>query len=80
MKKKHLVVFLVTFFLAVQNLSAQCVMCTATVESNNQMGGSVGSGLNAGIGYLMIFPYLLLSLLGFIWYRNNKKRKQQESK
>lgn len=80
MRKKQTVVFLVTLLLSIQQVAAQCVMCTATVESNNQMGGSVGSGLNAGIGYLMIFPYLLLSLLGFIWYRNNKKRKQQEQK
>lgn len=59
---------------------SQCAMCRATVESNVGTGGSkeaesqVGSGLNTGILYLMIIPYLLVGTVGFFWYKNSRKR------
>jgi hypothetical protein len=59
---------------------SQCAMCRATVESNVGTGSKepeseVGSGLNTGILYLMVIPYILIGTVGFLWYRSNKKNK-----
>ena len=56
--------------------AAQCSMCAATVEANGkEQGGGFAAGLNTGILYLMVVPYILFSVVGFIWYRSAKKRK-----
>jgi hypothetical protein len=52
---------------------AQCAMCRATVESSASNGrGSIGSGLNTGILYMLSAPYILVALIGYLWYRNSK--------
>ena len=56
-------------------LSAQCAMCKAVVESGQQSGSNVATGLNSGIVYLMMFPYLLLGAVGFAIYRHKRKAK-----
>ena len=48
-------------------------MCKAVVETNLESGGSIGAGLNDGILYLMAMPYLSALIIGFFWYRLNKK-------
>lgn len=61
---------------------SQCAMCRATVESNVGTGkghthepeSEVGSGLNTGILYLMVIPYLLIGTIGFLWYKNSRKK------
>ena len=58
---------------------SQCAMCRATVESNVGTGSKepeneVGSGLNTGILYLMVIPYILIGTVGFLWYKSNKKK------
>ena len=55
---------------------AQCPMCKIGAESNLKNGGTAGSGLNAGILYMLAMPYLLVSTLGFIWYKNRKKESE----
>ena len=56
---------------------AQCAMCRATVENNVSHGDTtVGAGLNMGILYLFSAPYIALGILGFVWYRYAKKKKQ----
>ncbi|MCX2738956.1 hypothetical protein [Pontibacter anaerobius] len=57
---------------------SQCAMCRATVESNVGTGSDasdneVGSGLNMGILYLMVVPYILIGTVGFLWYKNSRK-------
>lgn len=51
-------------------LSAQCAMCRAVVE---QGGEEVAEGINSGIVYLMIFPYLIAAVSIYFLYRNWKK-------
>lgn len=61
---------------------SQCAMCRATVESNVGTGkghnhepeSDVGSGLNTGILYLMVIPYLLIGTVGFLWYKSSRKK------
>lgn len=53
-----------------------CVMCKAQVGEHKDQDEAklVGTSLNTGILYLMAAPYLLIGTVGFIWYRNNKKK------
>ena len=47
-------------------------MCKAVVENGGQ---EMAEGINSGITYLMIFPYLLVAVLGYSLYRYKKKLK-----
>lgn len=51
---------------------AQCAMCKAVVEGGEQ---NIAEGVNNGITYLMVFPYLLVGILAYFLYRNRKKQK-----
>lgn len=78
-----LIFILATFFVlafSTTDAYSQCAMCQATVESNAGKGhedsdNQVGTGLNTGILYLMLTPYLLIGVVGFLWYRSNRKKK-----
>ena len=37
----------------------------------------IGNGLNAGIIYLFVFPYLAVAIVGYLWYRNSRKLRTQ---
>lgn len=53
---------------------AQCAMCRATVDSNLSEGrGVIGTGLNFGIIYLFMMPYLLVGGLIFLYFYVGKK-------
>jgi hypothetical protein len=47
-------------------------MCKAVVESGDE---SVAEGLNTGIVYLMIFPYLLVGALLYFIIKSRKNPK-----
>lgn len=64
---------LLTFLLGSIDSSAQCSMCKAVAETAD--GGGFGAGLNYGILYLMIFPYLIISGIAFKLYRAKKLSK-----
>jgi hypothetical protein len=49
-------------------------MCKAIAESNSQGGGDIASGLNSGIIYLMIFPYLIIGAVAYAFYRQRKAK------
>ncbi len=63
------ILFLVLLFLSVGSYG-QCAMCRAVVE---QGGEEVAEGINSGIVYLMAFPYLLITVALFLFYRSWKK-------
>jgi len=52
--------------------NAQCAMCRAALEGSD--GGVKPEAVNDGIVYLMIFPYLLVGLVGYAIYRLRKKK------
>lgn len=54
-------------------VDAQCPMCRMTAESNLANGGQEGEGLNNGILYMLATPYLLIGVIGYVWWRNRKK-------
>ncbi|MDX1828563.1 MAG: hypothetical protein R3342_03355 [Lutibacter sp.] len=59
-------------FLSFQFANAQCAMCRAVVESGD---ASQAEGLNSGILYLMVFPYLLVGALVFFLIKRIRKHK-----
>ena len=67
--KKYLILILV---FNIQLIEAQCAMCKAVVESSNT---SEAEGLNTGILYLMVFPYLLVGVLFYVIIKNKRKNK-----
>ena len=52
---------------------AQCAMCRAVLESEE--GNSTAKGINNGIVYLMLFPYLLIGGIGYVIYKMKQKGK-----
>lgn len=71
MKKIILILF---FFLATvsftQNANAQCSLCTKTAQ---QLGEKPAQGLNSGILYLMFMPFIIVGIIGYRWWKNNKE-------
>ncbi|MBP8792097.1 MAG: hypothetical protein KBE41_04055 [Lutibacter sp.] len=67
--KKALIISLV---LISQITHAQCAMCKAVVESGDV---SQAEGLNSGILYLMVFPYLLVGTLLYFVIKKVRKGK-----
>ena len=49
-------------------------MCTISAEQGTKNGNTQGKGLNSGILYLLAIPYLLMTGIGVLWYRNYRKR------
>ncbi len=59
--------------LAAVNSWAQCAMCKASVENNIGEGSAgLSAGLNTGILFLFVTPYLLVTLVGLLWYWKRK--------
>ena len=75
MKFKFLVLVVASFLIRF-GAQAQCAMCRASVENNVSNGEtSIGAGLNNGILYLVVMPYLMAGVIGYLWYRASKKKK-----
>ncbi|MDG2147089.1 MAG: hypothetical protein P8K14_02560 [Flavobacteriaceae bacterium] len=64
--KITLLLFLFSSFYA----NSQCSMCRAVIES--QEGQELAEGINDGIKYLMIIPYILVGFVGWKIYKTLK--------
>jgi len=73
MKHKFYILLILIFLTAIP-ADAQCAMCRAVLESDES--GQAAKGINNGIMYLMIFPYLLVAGVGYAIYRSRKKAKE----
>lgn len=71
---KSWIIFAILFLIvSSQNLMAQCAMCKTSVANNASHGDtSVASGLNFGIMYLFVTPYLAIAIIGLLWYKKSK--------
>jgi len=75
-----LFILIIACFLFIDvELIAQCPMCRMSAESNLKNGGTAAKGLNNGILYIFVMPYLLISIVGYIWWKKNKKNKELEA-
>lgn len=77
MKKIRLFLIPVLILLVTVAVSAQCPMCRMTAESNMRNGGSSGAGLNAGILYMLVVPYLIVGGVAYWWWKNKKKNEDE---
>jgi hypothetical protein len=53
--------------------TAQCSLCTKTAQ---QLGEKPAEGLNSGILYLMLAPFVIVGFIAFQWWKNNKAEKE----
>jgi hypothetical protein len=77
---KHLLIITMVAtcaLLVAPTADAQCPMCKMSAESNLKNGGTAGRGLNAGILYMLALPYALVGTIGYVWWRNNRKRSDE---
>lgn len=70
MKKR--LFFLLVFIFAFMYSNAQCAMCRAVLESEE--GQSTAQGVNNGIIYLMVIPYILVGGIIFFLYKKLNNR------
>lgn len=68
------IIFAVALLAVCLPAEAQCAMCRAVLESEE--GGATAKGINNGIVYLMIFPYLLIGGGGYIIYRSRRNSRK----
>lgn len=70
-------VYIILFLLLIIAIpaDAQCAMCRAVLE--NEEGQSTAAGINNGIVYLMVIPYLLIAGIGVIIYKKFFRTKKQ---
>jgi len=60
--------------LASSAVNAQCAMCRATLENNVSQGDiGIAAGINFGILYLLVIPYLAIGIIAWFWYRASKR-------
>jgi hypothetical protein len=71
MKTRTILIIIILF--ASIGLDAQCAMCRAVLESDES--GQAAKGINNGIMYLMLFPYLFIAGIGYAIYRSRKGKR-----
>lgn len=67
-----LIVFMIFFHVDVE---AQCAMCRAQLETSAGNPDAKNTGINSGILYLMLFPYIIIAVIAYMWYRSSQKKK-----
>jgi flagellar basal body-associated protein FliL len=73
-----ILIFILTLAVTFHSSSyAQCALCKSSAESSLKEGDTQAQGLNMGIMYLLVMPYLLVGGIGYYWYVNQKKQQQE---
>lgn len=74
---KKLFVSILLIAVSISSTNAQCAMCKATLE-NNISNGNIGiaAGINFGILYMFVAPYLAVATLAYFWYRTSKRNEK----
>jgi hypothetical protein len=71
---------LVLMVLHTGELLAQCAMCRSTLENNYSNGNpGIAAGINTGILYLLVMPYLAALILGYLWFKSSKNARKNIS-
>ena len=72
--KKIFFASIILLLLSTSASMAQCAMCRMTVESTVSDGRSqIASNLNTAILYLLMAPYVLSAVIGYLWWKSSKK-------
>ena len=77
---KKLVLILALILSMTSNIHAQCAMCRSTLENNFSNGNpGIASGINTGILYLLVMPYLAAMVIGYLWYKSSRNARKELS-
>jgi len=72
-------IFLLCFLmLNTFSAAAQCAMCRSTLENNYSNGTpGIAAGINTGILYLLVLPYLAVIVIGYFWYKSSRNASKE---
>jgi hypothetical protein len=71
--KKTFFALVFMVMVASSSVFAQCAMCRSTLENNFSNGTpGIGAGINFGILYLLVLPYLGVLTLGYFWFKSTR--------
>lgn len=80
---KKLLLILISILSTATASMAQCAMCKTTIVNNVSNGElALADGLNFGIMYLFVTPYLSIGVVAAIWfykYKQDGKKKRRPS-
>lgn len=77
MKKAGRIFIITLYSLMISGLTmAQCSICSKTAS---QLGEDAGRGLNGGILYLASAPLLIISYIGYRWWKDNAGKYNHKS-
>lgn len=74
--KKRLIICWFLILAVLVKVSAQCAMCAAVAETSKNNGSSAALGLNNGILYLFLTPYIIVATILYFWIKARKKAQQ----
>ena len=78
MKKYNYFLFIVAILLVFSaGEVTACAMCKETGDGST---GFSNRGINFGILYLMVIPYIAFSVLAYFWYKASKKEKKKQQR
>lgn len=66
--------FGICIFLIGVSSNAQCAMCRAALAGDSNV--KKAEAVNDGIVYLMVIPYLLVAIIGYLIYRMYRSKKK----
>ncbi len=74
MKKYSIIILSILFILCFFSFDAdaQCAMCKAAAEQSDQ------KGLNKGILFLFLSPYIIVGTMSYLWWKNRKVENEDE--
>ena len=73
--KIQIIVFGICFFFIGMTANAQCAMCRAALAGESNI--KKAEAVNDGIVYLMVVPYLLVAVIGFLIYKMYQSKKKK---
>lgn len=72
--KLRTILYGICFFFIGVAMNAQCAMCRAALSGDSNT--KKAEAVNDGIVYLMVIPYLLVLIIGYLIYRMYSKKKK----
>lgn len=67
--------FIILLFFVGVVANAQCAMCRAALGGDSNV--KKAEAVNDGIVYLMVIPYLLVGIIGYLIYRMYQSKKKK---
>lgn len=75
---KWRIIFFLVVSLSFANAHGVCAQCSICTKTAGQLGEKKATGLNSGIVYLMLSPFVLVGFIGYKWWRGEKEYQSTE--